>query len=293
MKEIPNISFSKADKVDIEFEIFTLNRLFSRNDSLDPPLNHPHRPDFYLILYITQGSGTHHIDFRPYRFSENSILFISKGQVHAFEVAPDRDGYLILFTEAFLTKNLVHADILSISRLYNYHLYPPVIDPDDATEQNFGHIIHEMHAEYNSFEIFAKEELLRLTLKQLLLKAHRKRHASIPEEKNSEWMLKFGAFRNLLERHITETRNANDFADKMGVSYKHLNEICKSISGKTAKKFIDNYLVLEIKRQLATSDISVKELTYKSGFDEPTNFVKFFKKHTHYSPSQFKKILTK
>ncbi len=168
-----------------------------------------------------------------------------------------------------------------------------MIEPDNAAEQNFGNIIHEMHAEYNNSENFAKEEMLRLLLKLLLFKAERKRHSLIPREKNSEWVLKFGVFRNQLEKHITDTRNANVYADRMGISYKHLNEICKSISGNTAKIFIDNYLVLEIKRQLAISDISVKELAYKSGFDEPTNFVKYFKKHTNYSPSQFKKMLKK
>ena len=135
--------------------------------------------------------------------------------------------------------------------------------------------------------------MLRLLLKLLLLKAERKRHAITPQEGNSAWVIKFGEFRNYLEKHIIETRNANDYADMMRISYKHLNEICKSISGKTAKEFIDNYVVLEIKRQLATSDHSIKELAYQLGFDEPTNFVKYFKKRTNRSPAQFKKMLIK
>jgi AraC-like DNA-binding protein len=150
-----------------------------------------------------------------------------------------------------------------------------------------------MHSEYYIADNFAKEEILRLLLKLLLLKAERKRHALIPPAKNSEWLLQFGIFNDQLENHITETRNANAYADIMGISYKHLNEICKSISGVTAKDFIDNYLILEIQRQLAISDTSVKELAYKMGFDEPTNFFKYFKKHTNHSPLQFKKNLKK
>ena len=194
MKDIPNISFSKAEKTDIEFEIVSLSKLFSRQDMLEPPLNNPHRPGFYLIIYITQGSGIHRIDFRPYTFSEKSILFISKGQVHAFEVAPDRDGFLILFTEDFLTKNLTHSDILSLSRLYNYHLYSPIIEPDKATEQSFTNIIHEMYKEYNASDNFANEEILRLLLKLFLLKAERKRHSLNPQKMNSEGVIKFGLF---------------------------------------------------------------------------------------------------
>ena len=77
----------------------------------------------------------------------------------------------------------------------------------------------------------------------------------------------------------------------MDVSYKHLNEICKSVTGSTAKEVIDNLLILESKRHLAVSDISIKELSYEVGFDEPTNFVKYFKRHTQQSPAQFRKSL--
>lgn len=78
----------------------------------------------------------------------------------------------------------------------------------------------------------------------------------------------------------------------MNISYTHLNKIVKAVTGNTAKSFVDKFIILEIKRQLAVSDVSIKELTYDMGFDEPTNFVKFFKKHTQLSPAQFKKTLT-
>ena len=79
----------------------------------------------------------------------------------------------------------------------------------------------------------------------------------------------------------------------MNISYKHLNEICKIVTGNTVKEIIDAFLILESKRRLVISDISIKELTYKLGFDEPTNFVKFFRKHTGQSPTQFRKAFDK
>ena len=85
----------------------------------------PHRIEFYQIMFITKGLGKHYIDFRPYKYKAGSILFISKGQVHTFEVSSDIDGFLILFTDAFLSKNLIHSDMLSYYRLYNYHLHSP------------------------------------------------------------------------------------------------------------------------------------------------------------------------
>ena len=292
-KEIPKISFLKKSNAKLEFEIFLISSLFSRKNKLDHPLDMPQRADFYHIMFITKGTGRHYIDFRPCEYSAGDILFISRGQVHAFEVRQDIDGFLILFTDAFLSKNLIHSDMLSFYRLYNYHLHSPVMQPTEANGDSFSNIINEIYREYKITDQFAKEEILRLLLKLLLLKAERKKRTFIREEKNSEWFLKFGVIRNELEKHFTETRNAKEYARIMNISYKHLNEICKSVTGGTAKTFIDNFIILEIKRRLATSNASVKELTYQLGFDEPTNFVKFFKKHARLSPSQFRKTITK
>lgn len=292
MKEIPKITFTKKSKIEIEFEIFTISSLFSRQDKLDLVLDKPHRVDFYHVIYITRGTGAHYIDFNPYAYTEGSIIFISKGQVHAFDVRSDTDGFVILFTDDFLSKNLIHSDILSFYRLYNYHLHKPVIQPEESGGDVFKIIVNEMYWEYQLSNDFAKEEILRLLLKLLLLRAERIKRTLIPKEKNTQWFTTFSVFKKYLEKHFAETRNASDYAKMMKMSYKHLNGVCKSITGNTAKAFIDQFIILETKRRLAVSDIPVKELSYALGFDEPTNFVKFFKKHTRQSPSQFRKKLT-
>lgn len=290
---IPRVGFHVAKKKQFELEVLTLKHLFSRYTNLCHPLDLPHRVDFYQILYITTGKGRHYIDFKPYEYSKGSLLFVSAGQVHAFELNLQTDGFLLLFTEDFLTKNMVHSDILTFSRLFNYHLDSPVIPPLETSVSVFNPIISEIYNEYIFPDTFAKEEVLRTLLKLLLLKAERLKRTLAPGEKNSEWMIRFSEFRHLLAGHFKETRNAQSYAEMMNISYNHLNKISKSVTGSTAKSFIDNFIVLESKRHLAVSDISVKELTYLMGFDEPTNFVKYFKKHTRQSPAQFKKTLTR
>lgn len=291
--KIPKVNFHQPQKDTFAFEVITLNYFFSRYDRLDPPLDKPHRVEFYQILYISQGEGLHYIDFKPYEYTKGSLLFISAGQVHAFDINHQAEGFLLLFTEDFLTKNMIHTDFLSYSRLYNYHMYQPDIPPDKSAETVFGQIFKEIYNEYLLSETFAREEMLRTLLKLLLLKAERIKQTLAPKEKNSEWVRRFSEFRNLISTHYEKTRNADAYADLLGISYNHLNKIVKAVTGSTAKAFIDDFIILECKRQLAVSDISVKELTYLMGFDEPTNFVKYFKKQTGLSPAQFKKRLTK
>lgn len=292
MDNIPDISFRKKEKKKLEFEIFPIQNLFKRKGKFNHSIHAPHRIGFYLIQYISKGSGNHYIDFKPYPYDQGSLIFISKGQVHAFDIQEDTEGFIILFTEPFISKNLIHSDLLSLYRLYNYHLHIPVI-PGNEIGKDAGQIIENMFDEYQHADDFAKEEILRLLVKLLLLKAERVKRTLIDEEKNANWLEKFAHFQTQVEKRFAETRNAKDYALDMSISYKHLNEVTKAVTGSTAKEFIDRFLVLETKRRLATTDISIKELTYEMGFDEPTNFVKFFKKHTQHSPSKFRTIHTK
>ena len=107
--------------------------------------------------------------------------------------------------------------------------------------------------------------------------------------KRSDKLNKFLDFKSLLEIHFNKSRNADFYAEKLNITYKHLNTICKSIIALTAKQFIDEYIILEAKRLLVNSEIKSTELAYFLGFEEPTNFVKYFKKHTKFTPNQFKK----
>jgi AraC-like DNA-binding protein len=56
-----------------------------------------------------------------------------------------------------------------------------------------------------------------------------------------------------------------------------------------AKTYISEYLTLEIKRFLMNTNLSIKEIAYQTGFEDPTNFVKFFKKHSNRTPAEFRK----
>lgn len=293
VSKIPQVEFFKKKEPSIEFEILALEDLLSRKNRLPFQLEHPHRVQFYHILYITAGEGIHHIDFRPYSFSPGSLLFISQGQVHSFEVRPDIQGYMVVFTAEYLQKNLIHSDIVSFYRLYNYHLHEPVIQPQETSGEDFHSIFKEIKMEYGCPDRFANEEILRLLLKILLLKIERIKPTILAEQKNVEWLAQFDHLREYLGKHYTSTRSVRDYALMLKISPKHLNTICKSVSGATAKQCIDNFLILEVKRVLATSGSSVQEMSYAFGFDEPTNFVKFFKKHAGQSPTQFRAAFTK
>jgi quercetin dioxygenase-like cupin family protein len=91
-----------------------LEKLFSRQNKINISLEKPHRVEFYHIIFIQKGDGTHFIDFRSYNYNTGDVLFVSKGQIQAFEINPEVKGFIMLFTPTFLSKNLIHSDIISL-----------------------------------------------------------------------------------------------------------------------------------------------------------------------------------
>ena len=292
MEELPDVRFYKTVHPEIELETITFEKLFSNRADYDHLLDHPHRLHFYCILLVTKGKGIHHIDFKPYEYDKGSIIFVSKDQVHAFDPKFNSEGLIIVFNVKFLTKNVIHSDVLFLHRLYNYHLHTPILQYKEHKNEDLISIFENMHTEYHLEKIFAKQEILRSQLKILLLKSERIKRSSISTPSNLDWIELFTRFKTLVDNNQAKTRNAKDYAAHLKISHKHLNKVCKDATGKTSKQFIDSNIILEVKRRLSSSSMSVKELTYKFGFDEPTNFLKFFKKHTGQTPNQFRAELS-
>jgi AraC family transcriptional regulator, transcriptional activator of pobA len=291
MVDIPKIGFKRNSKQPFDIELLTVQDLFSQRSHLSFRIDRPHQVSFFHLIYVTKGAGKHLVDFRPYEFKRGSLIFVSVGQVHAFDLDSGMDGQVVLFTERFVCRNAARADKLAFARLYNPFFEVPIIQSNVEEGQAFDSLFREMSLEYSNHDDSAKEPILSLLLKVILLKAQRIQGPSLPLVANAESFSIFESFRKLLGEHIRRSRNAQDYAEMLNISYKHLNELSKRVTGQTAKASIDQFLILELKRELALSDASVKELTHSFAFDEPTNLIKFFRKNVGKSPAKFRESL--
>jgi len=98
----------------------------------------------------------------------------------------------------------------------------------------------------------------------------------------------FLQLQELVENECFNHKKVSFYAKEMGVTTKTLNNVTQSIIHKSAKTFINDIVVIQSKRLIINSQNSLTEIAYQVGFDEPTNFFKFFKKYTGESPSQFR-----
>jgi AraC family transcriptional regulator, transcriptional activator of pobA len=249
----------------------------------------PHRINFHNLLYITQGHGTHFIDFNTYTIQAGSVVFINKNQVHAFDLINQPQGKLIVFTDEFL--DTIFTTIKTPLSAHNYLLssYSPAFSLSKETRSTCDVLLAEIANEYQVKK--PNLNFLNLIFSAVLTKLSNERPRSYEHYLSESRTEKFRTFIQLLEVNHTNTRDAKIYADMLHMTYKSLNQICKLATKQTTKQLIDAYVILEAKRKLSIENIRVQQLADELGFDEVTNFVKYFKKNTLLTPSQFKKSI--
>lgn len=284
MKYIPNISFQSSGE-STDFEFLNLSKFFARIPEIQ---NHnptdPHRVIFFALLMVTKGTGSHQIDLKDYTLKAGSVLKIAKGQVHAFQKGADYEGVLIIFTERFVLKHFSKSSINIISHLYNYHITSPIFNDILGNEL----FINELTLELTHDNTYAQKNIVAALLNLYLLRLERQSNTGKLLNINKKYHAIFMQFKDLVEAHYIKTRNVKDYAELMFISTKYLNKTVKDFTLNTAKTFIDQYVILEVKRAIVITNKSFKEIAFEVGFDEVTNFTKFFKKHTGMTPKQFK-----
>lgn len=288
-QQIPEIDFRNIQQKPFEFNLFTSDQLWNLGDQTGGRPFRPHRLLFYAIFFIAEGEGHHFIDFKRYSYRKGSLIFLSKEQVHAFEPKPDVQATLMIFTEKFLERSSLGSSLMQQLSLYNYHLYAPILHLSEAQIPVFTELVNRITQEFQAPDDFATEEIIQASLRILLFLAERRRKTTLDTSKPSLYFEEFQQFQQLLKTHIFESRQVKFYAEAMQMSTKKLNRVTYEIRQQPAKSYIDQFLMLEIKRFLMNTALSVKEIAYRTGFEAPTNFVKYFKKFENMTPAAFRK----
>lgn len=94
----------------------------------------------------------------------------------------------------------------------------------------------------------------------------------------------------LILNHYKENREITFYANQMSITPKYLSRVIKEVSGKSAKDWLVEYIVLEIKSLLNNTSLNIQEITIEANFSTQASLGRFFKKHTGVSPSQYRGV---
>lgn len=288
-KTIPQITFKNEIKDNFGFDIVSIQKIAKNKNDFQHHPELPHQLKFYNFIFFTEGSGRHFIDFKWYSVQKNSLVYLTKDQVNAFEFSENLKGFCLIFTEEYFVQCFSNVSNDFIFRLFNPQLFSPILQiPTNSDFENYFNLLKN---EYENPNIFNHKTIIDSLFVLLISKAENIKQHQTFNIKHSSKVIIFQKFTSLIDKHLTKSRSAEFYANELAITYKHLNSICKELVNKTAKNVIDDYLILQAKRNLINLNIKSNELAYKLGFEDPTNFTKYFKKHTGLTPNSFIKAI--
>lgn len=287
-KDIPHVKFNPAS--DFDFEIISIEKIAKNKEQYEHNPELPHQLKFYNLIFFTEGKGRHFIDFDWYPVEQNSLIYLAKEQVNAFEFSENLKGFCLIFTEKYFVDCFSNLSSDFVFRLFNPQLFSPVLQiPKESDFENYFNLLKKEYSIPNSFN---HKTIIDALFVILISKAESiKKNQNFPSKDFSKISV-FQKFTSLIEQNLSKSRNADFYASELAITYKHLNIICKELVNKTAKNVIDDFVILQAKRNLINSAIKSNELAFKLGFEDPTNFTKYFKKHTGLTPNSFLKSLS-
>lgn len=258
---------------------------YQSNDRLRA--SYPHRHSFYEIHFITGGSGQHVIDFEYYTIKAPIVFFISPGQVHYFLEDKPLLGDVLIFNADFLSLTS-HYDNL-IHDLAFFH-QAPADKPLYLNRQSVGDVLDllEMLRGECEHEGFQRDRAARAYLTVLMIKLQRLFTQNTYSHKRRAALHLSQRFRSLVTKHYLKERSVATYAKKLNISNGHLHAIIKETLDTSPGQFIRNEVMLEAKRLLTHTKLSIKQIAHYLQFDDPSYFARSFKREVGLSPSDFR-----
>lgn len=286
---IEQIDFAPSMPYELDLEIFSFSNLKERDYRKKRQLTH--RYTFNMLICVTQGTCTHTIDFKPIHAQAGSLLFLRSSQAHNFGTNDDWEGWLLLFKPEFLLP--LQTTALDLSDTYEN--LPACLQLENNDCQKIIDLMIQMKQDV-MINALSKNmnALLRYQFYTLLLRLSifHNRYAT-PTKFNTNASQRFKEFQRLVEKNFIEHHQVAHYAKQLKCSEKSLMRATMEIIGKNPKAFITSRIILEAKRLLAHTDLTIASIAENLGFKEPTNFIKCFKRETCITPKEFQLQYTK
>ncbi|QES88999.1 helix-turn-helix domain-containing protein [Rhizosphaericola mali] len=246
----------------------------------------------YIKVLILPKNYTIEIDFNKVETKRPTLFFINANQSVQLEKLSKEDGFALFYNRDFYCVQIHDAEVACDGLLFNNLFNIPTIELEDSQAELFFQLFQNIKSEITYPEATG-EELIRTYLKQMIILATRswkKQHLS--DSLNSSHKLDqefFREFSRLVEIHYKEKHSVADYAQLLNLAPKSLNQKLKKLNVENPNELIKNRIVLEAKRLLKYTNLSVKEIGYELGYEDPAYFNRMFTQKSKYSPAIFRR----
>ena len=239
----------------------------------------PHTHSFYEIIWFQEGKGRHVVDFSEYDVKPNTIFFLVPGQIHNFDHSQYK-GVSIKMCVDFMNFDIIFHDFDSI----------PCFQIDEDAARALDKIVDAIEQESGNRQEFGNVDMLQSLIRMFLIQVYRH---GIKENALKLDMLKpshqlFVRFRTMVEKEYQHNHSVQEYAKNLHTNVRTLNSCVNECTGMSPLAFINSRILLEAKRLVRYSNMRIKEIAFTLGYDDPSYFVRMFKRNTHFMPTEFR-----
>ena len=258
-------------------------------DTLSPQTEPSTADSPYYQVILLPGPAAFTVDFTHYRNSASAVLFLSPYQHLSWTKTSDTVATRILFHGDFYCIEFHKAEVACNGLLFNNIYLQPFVCVDKRVFGEIKLIIRNMRRELSADAPFT-ESVVRAYLQLILALCSKAKKQFIDSGALADTVEgpEGPAFQQLLEDHFTVNRSTQFYAGKLNLSLSTFGRKIKRQLGKSPSTLIQDRVILESKKQLHLTYLSVKEIATKLGFDDEHYFSRYFKKHVGISPSKFR-----
>jgi len=245
---------------------------------------------YIKIFYLPAGSALK-VDFKQFNTTHPGLFFVNSNQYAELLSVGNGRGSFIYYNRDFYCVQIhdheVACDGLLFNNIYAMPMTTVPVKEQAVIEQYLQHIEEELELKESS-----QEEMIRTYLKQLIIRATRIwKQQNIGEINNAptQDLDFFRDFSRLVEIHFREKHSVADYADLLAVAPKTLSNKFHKLNLTQPNEIIKDRILLEAKRLLTYSGMSVKQIAYDLGYEDPAYFNRLFVLKTGDTPNAFRK----
>ncbi|MBZ0179774.1 MAG: helix-turn-helix transcriptional regulator [Melioribacteraceae bacterium] len=287
-KDIPVKSYSHERKDDLPFTLKTMEEIY---DASEGKTDVPHRHEYFTVVWVIEARGLHYIDFLDYNLEANQVYFIHPEQVHAISLEKRPKGVVLTFTSDFLIESGIDEKFVLDLKLFESCTSNPPIEIDKSIANRLHLIITQLKYEIiksDSYNYAAIGSLLKLFLIECYRSNDEKRHKKKLQFAGSIDLV--SRFKTLVESNFKKMQKVKDYASMLVVTPNYLNEVISQATGKSAKEYIQDRIILEAKRLIVFSQLNLKQIAFELGYEDYAYFSRVFKNHQNITFSSYEKV---
>lgn len=258
-------------------------------DRLQPKVPFPHKHDFFQIVFLFKGQGSHEIDFTKHSVKTGDVYIIKPGQVHKWILDKSTRGCVVEFYQESLNLDSVEQDI-----------FRSLCESADllraASEvKNLESLCDQMRSEFKNQKI-GHQNVLKSLLNVMMVSLYRIEQSTLKASNRQQAVAKRGnsfiwELESLIEANFTKHHNVEFYAQSLKVSPKALTMRVLRLLEKSARDLIQERCLLEARRYLGYSNLSIAEISERLGFEDANYFTRLFRLKTGVTPGAFRKSL--